>query len=172
MCGVVPWSGNKPRPPKQWAPNFNHQGWLTSASFLQHGLQVRQDSKLHLCSYILTSWEAQGTLYKLLCASAFSSVFKCSLRTFSRVDTGLHPEDRQGSWTQDWDRVLWCFSSWQTWFKLLILKTNSYNNIHSPAGLGSLITTCEMFSSSQKKGDTSWQSMTIIVVIFSSWPQG
>lgn len=47
------------------------------------GLQVQPDPQLHLYSYILTSWVAQGTFYKLFCASAFSPVFKCSLGTSS-----------------------------------------------------------------------------------------
>lgn len=61
--------------------------------FAEYGLQVRQDAK----SYILSSWAAQGTLYKLLYASAFSSVFICSLGTSSGVHTRLHLEDGQGS---------------------------------------------------------------------------
>ena len=59
----------------------------------EYGLQVRQDPM----SYILSSWAAQGTLYKLLWASAFSSVFICSLGASSGVHTRLRLEDGQGN---------------------------------------------------------------------------
>ena len=61
--------------------------------FLQSvGCRFVRNSK----SYILHCWAAQGTLYKLFCASAFPSIFLCQLRTSSGIDKGLHWKDGLG----------------------------------------------------------------------------
>lgn len=65
--------------------------------FAECGLQFRQDPLLPLCSCTSTSWVAQGTSDKLLCASAFSCVFKCLLGNSSGADTGLYLEDGRGN---------------------------------------------------------------------------
>ena len=79
--------------------------------FTECRLQFQQDPRLPLCSHTSTSWVSQGTSDKLLCASAFSSVFKCFLGTSSGVDMGLYPKDGQGNWTKNSGTGFCCFSS-------------------------------------------------------------